>query len=67
MQISSIDLFRKDAQGQSIWLATATDLETARFRLSEFASACPGEYYAFDPSTHNVVMSYIGLGSELLQ
>ena len=67
MQIPSFDLFRKDAQGQSVWLATAPDLETARLRLSEFASACPGEYYAFDQTTHSVVVSYIGLGSGLLQ
>jgi hypothetical protein len=67
MQTRSLDLYRNDVHGSPIWLESAVDLETARFRLSELASVCPGEYFAFDQATHRVVVTLIGLGSDRIQ
>lgn len=67
MQTHSFDLFRKDLHGSPAWLESAVDLETARFRLSELASATPGEYFAFDQTTLQVVVNLIGLGSDQVQ
>jgi len=63
----SFDLFRKDLHGSPVWLESAVDLEMARFRLSELASATPGEYYALDQTTLQVVVNLIGLGSDQVQ
>jgi hypothetical protein len=52
-----LDIFKKDAHGNPIWLAAVADLATARLRLAEFAAALPGEYFVFDHRTHKVVPS----------
>jgi hypothetical protein len=67
MQTPFLDLFRTDAHGSPIWLESVEDLETARLRLGELASAHPGEYFAFDQTTHQVVVNMIGLGSDQIQ
>ena len=67
MRTHSLDLFRSDVHGSPIWLESAEDIETARFRLLELASAQPGEYFAFDQTTHRVVVNLIGLGSDQIQ
>jgi hypothetical protein len=36
-------------------LAVAEDLETACLRLRQLASLMPGEYFVFDPRTHQIV------------
>jgi hypothetical protein len=41
----------------------AGDLETARLRLSQFASLTPGEYFVFDPRTHQIVAAMHNWGS----
>jgi hypothetical protein len=55
MLISSFDILKKDGRRKPILLAVVGDLETARVRLSEFASLAPGEYFVFDPRTHQIV------------
>jgi hypothetical protein len=55
MSLSSFDILRKDRRGKPVLLAVVADLETARFRLSQLASLMPGEYFVFDPRTHQVV------------
>jgi hypothetical protein len=50
-----LDIFKKDARGNPIWLAAVSDHETAQLRLAEFAAALPGEYFAFDQTTKKVV------------
>jgi hypothetical protein len=51
----SFDILRKNREGQPVLLAAVADLETARRRLSEFASHKPGEYFVFDPRTQQIV------------
>jgi hypothetical protein len=53
--LSSFDILRKDRRGKPILLAVVRDLETARLRLSQLASLMPGEYFVFDPRTHQIV------------
>jgi hypothetical protein len=55
MFLSSFDILRKDRRGKPILLAVVGDLETARLRLSQLASLMPGEYFVFDPRTHQIV------------
>ena len=55
MSLSSFDILRKDRRGKPVLLAVVADLETARFRLSQLASLMPGEYFVFDPRTHQIV------------
>ena len=56
MFLSSFDVLRKDRRGGNpILLAVVEDLETARFRLSQLSLLVPGEYFIFDPRTHQVV------------
>jgi hypothetical protein len=67
MMPASFDLFRKDARGAPVWLDSTADFETAWLRLTQLASVLPGEYFAFDQTTHRIVVSIVGLGSELIQ
>jgi hypothetical protein len=55
MSLSSFDILKKDRRGKPALLAVVADLETARFRLSQLASLMPGEYFVFDPRTHQIV------------
>jgi hypothetical protein len=41
------------------------DLEIARFRLSQLASANPGEYFVFDLRTKQVPVSLVSTNEEL--
>jgi hypothetical protein len=41
------------------------DLGTARFRLNQLASASPGEYFIFDLSAKQVVVSLVSANDEL--
>jgi hypothetical protein len=56
MFLSSFDVLRRDRRGNHILLAVVGDLETARLRLSQLASLMPGEYFVFDPRTHQIVV-----------
>jgi hypothetical protein len=40
------------------------DLGTARFRLSQLASAGPGEYFIFDLGTTQVMVSLVSTNEE---
>lgn len=59
MNSAQLDIFRKDGQGNPVWLDCVRDLETARSRLNELASAIPGEYFVFDQRTHQIVASLV--------
>ncbi len=41
------------------------DLETARLRLSQLASADPGEYFVFDLGSKQVLVSLVSANEEL--
>ena len=66
MQTPSLDIFRKDLRGNPIWIDAVEDLETAQLRLSELASALPGDYFVFDQRTNQIVASVIGLASDAI-
>lgn len=66
MLASGFDLFRKDVHGDPIWIDSATDLSTARLRLTELAEISPGEYFIFDQVSRRIVVSLVGLGSDLI-
>jgi hypothetical protein len=64
MRSPSLDIFKKDRQGNPVWIDAVRDLETARLRLSQLASALPGEYFAYDQRTRQIVESVVRLSSE---
>jgi hypothetical protein len=41
------------------------DLETARLRLSQLASADPGEYFLFDLGSQRILVSLVSTHEEL--
>jgi hypothetical protein len=49
------DLFKRDQQGNFVWLEAATDLQSAKLRLRELSVRMPGEYLAFDQTTAQIV------------
>jgi hypothetical protein len=61
MTSPSLDIFKEDALGNPVWIDAVGDLQNARLRLRQLASAIPGEYFAFDQRTHQIV---VRLGSE---
>lgn len=62
--LPSLDIFRKDVRGNPVWIDVVADLEVARFRLNQLASALPGEYFVFDQRTHRIVVSVPHLSLE---
>lgn len=49
------DLFRKDKEGNFVWLEAASDLPAAKIRLRELSASIPGEYLLFDHSSAQIV------------
>jgi hypothetical protein len=66
MPTPSLDIFRKDVRGNPVWIDCVEDAETARLRLSQLASALPGDYFVFDQRTNRIVASVIGLASDAI-
>jgi hypothetical protein len=64
MLTSGFDLFRKDVHGEPVWIDSATDLITARLRLTQLAEHLPGEYFIFDQTSRRIVANFVGLGSD---
>jgi hypothetical protein len=59
-----LDIFKKEASGNPIWIDAVADVETAQHRLSRLASTFPSEYFAFDQRTQKVVPALVCLSSE---
>ena len=55
MSTPHLDIFKKDARGNPIWVDAVGDLETARVRVAQFAATLPGEYFVFDQRTNRVM------------
>jgi len=55
MTSTVFDMFRNDALGSPVWIGVVGDLESARRRLSQLASAFPGEYFVFDPQSSKII------------
>jgi hypothetical protein len=55
MFIPSFDILKKNGHRKPILLAVVMDLETTRARFSEITSCMPGDYFVFDPRTHQTV------------
>jgi hypothetical protein len=64
MPLPALDIFKKDQNGNPVWIEAVGDLEAARHRLSQLTSALPGEYFAFDQRTHKIVEFFAGMSSE---
>jgi len=52
---SSLDLFRRNKDGNFIWLEAGEDVKAAKLRLQELSANAPGEYLLFDRSTAQIV------------
>ena len=61
MTSPSLDIFKKDLQGNPVWVDAVGDLEDAPRRVNQLASAFPGEYFVFDQGTRQIV---VRLGSD---
>ena len=59
MSTPSLDIFKKDARGNPIWVDVVGDLETARVRVAQFAATLPGEYFVFDQRTNRVMRANV--------
>jgi len=59
MSTPSLDIFKKDARGNPIWVDAVGDLETARVRVAQFAATLPGEYFVFDQRTNRVMRANV--------
>ena len=57
MSTPVFDIFKKDPSGNLTWIDAVADLQTARHRLSQLASAFPDEYFAFDQRTQKIVQA----------
>jgi hypothetical protein len=66
MSTLPLDIFRKDVRGNPVWLDCVSDVQTARSRLSQLASLIPGEYFAFDQRTRQIILSLVRLASDEL-
>jgi len=64
MSSLSLDIFKKDVQGDPIWLDAVGDLDAARLRLRQLASVIPGEYFAFDQNIPQIVVSVVRSDSD---
>jgi len=64
MSSLSLDIFKKDVQGDPIWLDAVGDLDAARLRLRQLASVIPGEYFAFDQNIRQIVVSVVRSDSD---
>jgi hypothetical protein len=62
---AEIQSFDHGFSWESVWLEAVQDLGTARFRLNQLASANPGEYFVFDLSAKQVVVSLVSTNDEL--
>jgi hypothetical protein len=60
----SLDIFKKDAHGNPIWIGTTLDVDDARDHLNRLASSLPGEYFVFDQRTRQVVASVDGFDGD---
>ncbi len=61
MTSPSLDIFKEDLRGSPVWVDAVRDLENARLRLSQLASAIPGNYFVFDQRTRQIL---VRLGSD---
>lgn len=61
-----LDIFRRDVQGNPVWLGCVAGLQAARFRLIELATLTPGEYFVFDQRTQEIADSLVRLHSDVL-
>lgn len=64
MTSPSLDIFKEDLRGNPVWVDAVGDLENARLRVSQLASAIPGEYFVFDQRTRQIV---VRLGSNRIE
>jgi len=51
----SLDLFRRNKDGNYIWLEAGGDLKAAKLRLQELSASTPGEYLLFDRLTAQII------------
>ena len=52
---STLDLFRRNEDGEFIWLEAGEDLKAAKLRLQELSASAPGEYLLFDRATAQII------------
>jgi hypothetical protein len=64
MALPAVDIFKKDQNGNPVWVDAVSDLEAARRRLNQLASTLPGEYFAFDQRTHRTFEIVADVSSE---
>jgi hypothetical protein len=60
----SLDIFKKDSHGNPIWVGATQNIDDARNHLNRLALALPGEYFAFDQRTRQIVASVARLDGD---
>jgi hypothetical protein len=58
MQISSYDIWRRDALGQAIWIEAASDIGAAKARILHLAERFPAEYVVVHQPTASPVANF---------
>ena len=65
MYLPRFNLFTTAFVGIRCGFEADTDLETARSRLGQLASANPGEYFIFDLTAKHVLISLVSTEEEI--
>jgi hypothetical protein len=65
MYLPRFSLFTTAFVGIRCGFEAVTDLETARSRLGQLASANPGEYFIFDLTAKHVLVSLVSTDEEI--
>jgi hypothetical protein len=50
-----LDILKRQKDGSFVWIEARSDMQTAEQRISQLASAEPGEYFVFDQRTQQIV------------
>ena len=65
MCLPRFNLFTADFRGIPCGFEAVADLETARSRLGQLASANPGEYFVFDLTAKHVLVGLVSTNEEI--
>jgi hypothetical protein len=53
----SLDIFRKDPQGEVMWVAAADTPASAKAKIDELCLTHPGDYFVFNQETGKIAAS----------
>jgi hypothetical protein len=55
MRAPHLDILKRQRDGSFVWIEAASEMDAAEKRITQLASAEPGEYFVFDQRTQQIV------------